>query len=61
MSTASGQRDIKAQLDAIARETSKYAEVESTRRPLHYVFKVADRTATIKFYRDVLGMKVLVS
>ncbi|KAI5717406.1 hypothetical protein M8J77_005339 [Diaphorina citri] len=28
-------------------------------RALHFVFKVADRTATIKFYRDILGMKVL--
>ncbi|XP_045475485.1 glyoxalase domain-containing protein 4 [Harmonia axyridis] len=28
-------------------------------RALHYVFKVADRTKTAKFYRDVLGMKVL--
>lgn len=30
----------------------------AARRPLHFVFKVADRTATVKFYRDVLGMKV---
>ncbi|KAK9504002.1 hypothetical protein O3M35_010449 [Rhynocoris fuscipes] len=28
-------------------------------RALHYVFKVADRSLTAKFYRDVLGMKVL--
>ncbi|XP_022118473.2 glyoxalase domain-containing protein 4 [Pieris rapae] len=28
-------------------------------RALHFVFKVADRTLTAKFYRDVLGMKVL--
>ena len=28
------------------------------RRALHFVFKVADRKATINFYRNVLGMKV---
>lgn len=28
-------------------------------RALHFVFKVADRTLTAKFYRDILGMKVL--
>ncbi|XP_045785871.1 glyoxalase domain-containing protein 4 isoform X1 [Maniola jurtina] len=28
-------------------------------RALHFVFKVADRTLTAKFYREVLGMKVL--
>ncbi|XP_077300340.1 glyoxalase domain-containing protein 4 [Arctopsyche grandis] len=28
-------------------------------RALHYVLKVADRTATAHFYRDILGMKVL--
>ncbi|CAH2241249.1 glyoxalase domain-containing protein 4 [Pararge aegeria] len=28
-------------------------------RALHFVFKVADRTSTAKFYREVLGMKVL--
>jgi len=31
----------------------------STKRALHFVFKVADRALTTKFYRDVLGMKVL--
>ena len=30
----------------------------STRRALHFVFKVANRTSTAAFYRDVLGMKV---
>ena len=30
----------------------------ATRRALHFVFKVADRTATAKFYREILGMKV---
>ncbi|XP_066917498.1 glyoxalase domain-containing protein 4-like [Clytia hemisphaerica] len=29
------------------------------RRALHFVFKVADRKATIDFYRNVLGMKIL--
>lgn len=29
------------------------------RRALHFVFKVADRNLTMKFYKDVLGMKVL--
>lgn len=28
-------------------------------RALHFVFKVADRTLTSRFYREVLGMKVL--
>ncbi|CAH0604820.1 unnamed protein product [Chrysodeixis includens] len=28
-------------------------------RALHFVFKVADRTLTAKFYREILGMKVL--
>jgi hypothetical protein len=27
-------------------------------RALHFVFKIADRTLTAKFYREVLGMKV---
>lgn len=27
-------------------------------RALHFVFKVADRALTAKFYRDILGMKV---
>lgn len=31
----------------------------STRRALHFVFKVGDRKETAKFYREVLGMKVL--
>lgn len=30
-----------------------------TRRALHFVFKVADRKQTIKFYTEILGMKVL--
>lgn len=29
------------------------------RRALHYVFKIGDRNSTIKFYREILGMKVL--
>lgn len=28
-------------------------------RALHFVFKVADRTLTAKFYREILGMQVL--
>ncbi|KAA0202909.1 hypothetical protein HAZT_HAZT000744 [Hyalella azteca] len=28
-------------------------------RALHYVYKIGDRTATAKFYKDILGMKVL--
>lgn len=31
----------------------------ASRRTLHFVFKIGDRNKTIKFYRDVLGMKVL--
>ncbi|XP_046463775.1 glyoxalase domain-containing protein 4-like [Daphnia pulex] len=31
----------------------------SGRRALHFVFKVGNRTQTIKFYKDVLGMKIL--
>ncbi|CAH2222690.1 Hypothetical predicted protein [Pelobates cultripes] len=30
-----------------------------SRRALHYVLKVGDRPATVSFYRDILGMKVL--
>ncbi|XP_050544288.1 glyoxalase domain-containing protein 4 isoform X2 [Daktulosphaira vitifoliae] len=30
-----------------------------TGRALHFVFKVADRTKTIKFYKEVLGMSIL--
>lgn len=29
-------------------------------RALHFVFKVAERTKTIKFYRELLGMKVII-
>ncbi|XP_045172363.2 glyoxalase domain-containing protein 4-like [Mercenaria mercenaria] len=31
----------------------------STRRALHFVFKVGNRTETIKFFREILGMKFL--
>lgn len=30
-----------------------------TGRALHYVFKIPDRKETMRFYREVLGMKVL--
>ncbi|CAH1154183.1 unnamed protein product [Phaedon cochleariae] len=30
-----------------------------TGRALHYVFKIPDRKETMRFYRDILGMKVL--
>ena len=30
----------------------------ASRRALHFVFKVADRTSTASFYRQILGMKV---
>ncbi|XP_013387571.1 glyoxalase domain-containing protein 4 [Lingula anatina] len=33
--------------------------MSATRRALHWVFKVGDRTKTAKFYREVLGMKFL--
>jgi hypothetical protein len=33
----------------------------ASRRALHFVFKVADRTATAAFYRETLGMKVSMS
>ena len=39
--------------------TFKINNMAVTRRALHYVFKVSDREATVKFYRDILGMKVL--
>jgi len=29
-----------------------------SRRALHFVFKVGNRTATAKFFREILGMKV---
>ncbi|XP_022344763.2 glyoxalase domain-containing protein 4-like [Crassostrea virginica] len=31
----------------------------ASRRALHFVFKIGNRTETAKFYRDVLGMKFL--
>ena len=31
----------------------------SARRALHYVLKIGDREASIKFYRDLLGMTPL--
>ncbi|EDO47433.1 predicted protein [Nematostella vectensis] len=31
----------------------------ASKRALHFVFKVANRTETAKFYREILGMKVL--
>nr|CAG4641855.1 EOG090X09EK [Eurycercus lamellatus] len=31
----------------------------SGRRALHFVFKVGDRLQTIKFYKEILGMKIL--
>lgn len=31
----------------------------TSRRALHFVFKVGDRNQTAKFYRDILGMKFL--
>lgn len=31
----------------------------SSRRALHFVFKVGNRTATAKFFREILGMKFL--
>ncbi|CAH1969312.1 unnamed protein product [Acanthoscelides obtectus] len=33
--------------------------VQLTGRALHYVFKIPDRKETMRFYRNVLGMKVL--
>ncbi|EFN65455.1 Glyoxalase domain-containing protein 4 [Camponotus floridanus] len=30
-----------------------------TERALHFVFKIPDRRLTAKFYREILGMKVL--
>lgn len=30
-----------------------------TGRALHFVFKIPDRRLTMKFYREVLGMKVI--
>ena len=35
-----------------------HIQTMTSRRALHYVFKVGNRTETTKFYRDVLGMKV---
>ncbi|KAG7159446.1 glyoxalase domain-containing protein 4-like [Homarus americanus] len=31
----------------------------ASRRALHFVYKIGDREATAKFYREILGMKVL--
>lgn len=30
----------------------------SLRRALHFVFKIGNRNETVKFYREILGMKV---
>lgn len=30
-------------------------------RALHFVFKVAERTKTMQFYRELLGMKVIIT
>lgn len=35
------------------------SKVSATRRALHFVFKIGDRTKTASFYRDILGMKTL--
>lgn len=32
-----------------------------TGRALHFVFKIPDRKLTAKFYREILGMKVISS
>ncbi|VEN49625.1 unnamed protein product [Callosobruchus maculatus] len=37
---------------------SKMAQAQLTGRALHYVFKIPDRKETMRFYRNVLGMKV---
>uniref|UniRef100_A0A2K6DWZ8 Glyoxalase domain-containing protein 4 n=1 Tax=Macaca nemestrina TaxID=9545 RepID=A0A2K6DWZ8_MACNE len=41
------------------RVTAACAGVMAARRALHFVFKVGNRFQTARFYRDVLGMKVL--
>lgn len=33
----------------------------TSRRALHFVFKIGNRTETAKFFRNVLGMKVCVT
>ena len=39
---------------------TRRAELEemALRRALHFVFKIGNRNETIKFYREILGMKV---
>ena len=32
----------------------------SSKRALHFVFKIGNRQANTKFYRDLLGLKVIV-
>ena len=34
------------------------SSLTSNARALHWVFKIGDRPKTIKFFRDVMGMKV---
>ncbi len=34
------------------------APLSLSARALHWVFKIGDREASIKFFRDLLGMKV---
>lgn len=33
-------------------------DIMSTRRALHFVFKIGDRKANARFYRDLLGIQV---
>ena len=37
---------------------TRRAEEMALRRALHFVFKIGNRNETIKFYREILGMKV---
>ena len=37
---------------------ARRAEEMALRRALHFVFKIGNRNETIKFYREILGMKV---
>ena len=46
--------------DCLINANSRRAELEemALRRALHFVFKIGNRNETIKFYREILGMKV---
>lgn len=54
-------RELNRALHACPRFAQYPPENMALRRALHFVFKVGDRSKTVTFYRDVLGMKVCIT